>query len=151
MVATQIHHAPQVMVKPRSGLVHDTSSWMRLLITTALFSLATGAILMGLDTGPAMPSAPSATLSQLGLRVSAQKQQVEIRWDHVAVAALNPVKGLLKITEGESNKSISLDRSDLQDGFVSYLASTNEVRVSFEVTEASGVIVSESARVVAIR
>ena len=136
------------MVKPRSGLVHDTSSWMRLLITTALFSLVTGAILMGLDIGPATPAAP---LSQLGLRVSAQKQQVEIRWDHVAVAALNPVKGLLKITEGESNKSISLDRSDLQDGFVSYLASTNEVRVSFEVTEASGVSVSESARVVAIR
>jgi hypothetical protein len=151
MVAAQIHHAPQVMVQPRSGLIHDSSSWMRLLITTALFSLATGAILMGWDTGPAMPSVPSAPLSQLGLRVTAQKQQVEIRWDHVAVAALNPVRGLLKVAEGESIKSIPLDWSDLQDGFVSYLASTNEVRVSFEVTEASGVTVSESAKVVAIR
>jgi hypothetical protein len=148
MVATQIHHAPQVMVKPRSGLVHDSSSWTRLLITTALFSVATGAILMGLDSGPATPAAPP---SQLGLRVTAQKQQVEIRWDHIAVAALNPVKGLLKITEGEGAKSIPLDRSDLQDGSVSYLALTNEVRVSFEVTEASGISVSESARVVAIR
>jgi hypothetical protein len=148
MIATQIHHAPQVRVKARSGLVHDTSSWMRLLITTALFSLATGAILMGLDSGPATPVAPP---SQLGLRVTAQKQQVEIRWDHVAVAALNPAKGLLKIAEGESVKSIPLDRSDLQDGFVSYAASTSEVRVSFEVTEASGITVSESARVVAIR
>ena len=148
MVATQIHHAPQVMVKPRSGLVHDSSSWTRLLITTALFSVATGAILMGLDSGPATPAAPP---SQLGLRVTAQKQQVEIRWDHIAVAALNPVKGLLKIAEGEGNKLIPLDRSDLQDGFVSYLALTSEVRVSFEVTEASGISVSESARVVAIR
>jgi hypothetical protein len=147
MVATQIHHAPQRMAKPRSGLVHDSSSWLRLLITTALFSLATGAILIGLDSGPA---APAAQTSQLGLRVTAQKQQVEIRWDHVAVAALNPVKGLLKITEGETIKSIPLDRSDLQDGFVSYSALTNEVRVSFEVTEASGITVSESARMVAI-
>jgi hypothetical protein len=121
---------------------------MRLLITTALFSLATGAILMGLDSGPATPAAQP---SQLGLKVSAQKQQVEIRWDHMAVAALNPVKGLLKITDGDNNKSIPLDRSDLQDGFVSYLASTSAVRVSFEVTEASGITVSESARVVAIR
>jgi hypothetical protein len=151
MVATQIHHAPQVMAKPRSRLVHDTSSWMRLLITTALFSLATGAILMGLDSGPAMPNTPAAPPSQLGLRVTAQKQQVEIRWDHVAVAALNPVKGLLKISESDNIKSIPLDRSDLQDGFVSYLAPTSEVRVSFEVTEASGITVSESARVVAIR
>jgi hypothetical protein len=121
---------------------------MRLLITTALFSLATGAILIRLDTGPATPAAPP---SQLGLKVSAQKQQVEIRWDHVAVAALNPVKGLLKIAEAESVKSLPLDQSDLQDGFVSYLASTSDVRVSFEITEASGVTVSESARVVAIR
>jgi hypothetical protein len=136
------------MAKHRSGLVHDTSSWTRLLITTALFSLATGAILMGLGSGPAMPAAPP---SQLGLRVTAQKQQVEIRWDHVAVAALNPVKGLLKISESDNIKSIPLDRSDLQDGFVSYLASMSEVRVSLEVTEASGVTVSESARVVAIR
>ena len=147
MVATQIHHAPQAVIQPRSGLVHDTSSWIRLLLTTALFSVTTGAILMGLDSGPVAPAVPP---SQLGLRVTAQKQQVEIRWDHVAVAALNPVKGTLKITEGESAKSIPLDRSDLQDGFVSYLASTSAVRVSFEVTEASGIIVSESARVVAI-
>jgi len=136
------------MAKPRSGLVHDTSTWMRLLITTALFSLATGAILMGLDSGPPTPMAQT---SQLGLKVSAQKQQVEIRWDHVAVAALSPVKGLLKISESDNIKSIPLDRSDLQDGFVSYLASTSEVRVNFEVTEASGITVSESARVVAIR
>ena len=61
------------------------------------------------------------------------------------------MKGLLKVTEGESIKSIPLDLRDLQDGFVSYLALTSEVRVSFEVTEASGITVSESARVVAIR
>jgi hypothetical protein len=148
MVATQIHDAPQVMALPRSGLIHDSSSWLRLLITTALFSVATGAILMGLYSGPAMPA---AQIPQLGLRVTAEKQQVEIRWGHVAVAALNPVKGQLKISDGERIKSIPLDRNDLQDRFVSYLALTNEVRVNLEVTEASGVTVSESARVVAIR
>jgi hypothetical protein len=124
---------------------------MRLLITTALFSLATGAILMRLDFGPAVPTASASQISQLGLRATAQKQQVEIRWDHVAVAALNPVKGLLKITEGDNIKLIPLDLRDLQDGFVSYQALTSEVRVNFEVTDASGGSVSESARVVAIR
>ncbi len=143
----QIHHAPQAIVKHRSPLFRDSSSWLRLLITTSLFSVITGAILMGLDSGPATPAAQTP---QLGLRVTAQKQQVEIRWDHVAVAALNPAKGLLKITEGESIKSILLDRGDLQDGFVSYLASTSEVRVSLAVTQADGTSVSESARVVAI-
>lgn len=150
MVATQIHHAPRVIAKSRSGLIHDTSSWVRLLVTTAIFSIATLAILLGLDSRP--PAAPPAAAppSQLGLRVSAQKQQVEIRWDHVAVAALNPVKGMLKVTEGESTKSIPLDQRDLEDGFVAYQSLTGEVRVSFEVTQASGGTVRESAKVVAI-
>src|SRR5579871_2285874 len=131
MVATQIHHAPRVAAKTRSGLIHDTSSWVRLLIATLT-------ILMGLDSRASAPAPVAAPPSQLGLKVSAQKQQVEIRWDHVAVAALNPVKGMLKVSEGESTKAIPLDPRDLQDGFVAYQSLTGEVRVSLEVTQASG-------------
>jgi len=105
---------------------------------------------MGLDSRASAPAPVAAPPSQLGLKVSAQKQQVEIRWDHVAVAALNPVKGMLKVSEGESTKAIPLDPRDLQDGFVAYQSLTGEVRVSFEVTQASGSTVSESAKVIAI-
>src|SRR5579872_7443437 len=114
MIARQFHHAPKVIPKPRSVVFREATPWMRLLVTVALFSVATGVILVALDSGSATPAAPT---SPLGLKVSAQKHQVEIRWDHVAVTALNPVKALLKITEGDSTKSIPLDRSDLQDGF----------------------------------
>jgi hypothetical protein len=129
---------------------------MRLLTTTALFSIATSAILVALDSKHPASAAPAPVQttapyqSPLGLRVTARKQQVEIRWDHDSLAALKPVKGLVKITEGEITKLIPLDWRDLQDGYVSSAPLTNDVEVRFEITRADGSSVTESARVVAI-
>ena len=150
MVALQSHHAPKPVSKRR-----QEASWTRLLITTALFSIATSAILVALGSKHPASAAPAPVQttshqSPLGLRVTTRKQQVEIRWDHNSLAVLKPVKGLVKITEGEMTKLIPLDWRDLQDGSVSYAPLTNDVGVRFEITRADSSSVTESARVVAI-
>jgi hypothetical protein len=126
---------------------------MRLLATTALFSIVTGATLVALDSNyPAAAAAAVETTtnqSPLGLRVTIQKRQMEIRWDHDSVAALKAGKGLMKITEGDTTKLIPLDLRDLQDGSVSYKSLTNDVRVRLDVTGADGAFVTESTRAVA--
>ncbi len=156
MVALQSHHAPKPVSKSRQVVYREPISWMRLLTTTALFSIATGAILVALDSKHAPPAASTPVeteavyQSSLGLRVTTRKQQVEIRWDHDSLAVLKPVKGLVKITEGETSKLIPLDWRDLQDGYVSYAPLTTNVGVRLEITRADGSGVTESARVVAI-
>jgi hypothetical protein len=128
---------------------------MRLLTTTALFSIGTAAVLAGLDsrhpaTAAANVQATAGYESPLGLKVTSRKQQLEIRWDHALGAVLNGGKGVIKITEGEVTELIPMDRNDLQDGYVSYTPMTNDVRIRFEVNQADGTSVTESARVVAI-
>jgi hypothetical protein len=156
MDAQQFHHAPKLVPKPRQAVYRGPIAWRRLLATTVLFSLATGAILVALESRhPEPPGAEAAGntaayQSPMGLRVAIRKQQVEIRWDHDLVAALKPGKGLIRITEGETTKLIPLDWRDLQDGSVSYKPLTSDVHVRFEIIEADGVGISESTRVVAI-
>jgi hypothetical protein len=155
MVAVQTHHAPQA-VPTTIQRSREQITWMRLLTTTALFSIATGAILVALDSNradtaaAAPPETAEAYRSPLGLRVTSRKQQVDIRWDHNLITALQSSKGLMKITEGETTKLIPLDSRDLQDGYVSYAPLTSDVRVRFEVTRADGSLVAESTRVVAV-
>ena len=156
MYALQSHHAPEPAPKPRQAVYREPIAWMRLLTTTALFSIATGAMLVALDSSHReLPAAapveiPAAYRSPLGLKVTIRKQQMEIRWDHDLLAALKPSKGLMKITEGETTKLITLDSRDLQDGSVSYTPLTNDVRVRLEITGADGAGTSESARAVAV-
>jgi hypothetical protein len=128
---------------------------MRLLATTALFTIVTGAILVALDSNHPATAAASTVVastdqSPLGLKVNIRKQQMEIRWDHDSVAALRPAKGLMKITEGETTKLIPMDWRDLQDGSVSYMPLTNDVRVRLDVTGADGFLVTESARAISV-
>jgi hypothetical protein len=154
--AVQTHHAPQAVPTTLQRSYREQVTWIRLLTTTALFSIATGAILVGLDSNRAgIPTAaPRETAAEyrsaLGLRVTAGKQQVDIRWNHDLITALNSSKGSMKITEGEMTKLIPLDSRDLQDGYVSYVPLTNDVRVRFEVTRGDGSLVTESTRVVAV-
>jgi hypothetical protein len=156
MVANQSHHAPRADSKSRQITFNEPMSWMRLLMTTALFSIATSAVVVGLESRHAATTAAAAAQitagyeSPLGLKVTSRKQQLEIRWDHELRAVLNAGKGLIKITEGEMTELIPLDRGDLRDGYVSYTALTNDVRIRFEVNQADGTSVTESARVVAI-
>jgi len=133
-------------------------SWMGLLTTTAVFSIVTGAVVVGFDSKHPTSAAASTTVetasatsqSPLGLRVTSRKQQVEIRWDHNSRPVTNASKAVMKITEGETTELIRLDHRDLQDGFVSYTPMTKEVQVRFVVIAPDGTSVSESARVVAI-
>ena len=133
-------------------------SWMGLLTTTAVFSIVTGAVVVGFDSKHPTSAAASTTVetasatsqSPLGLRVTSRKQQVEIRWDHNSRPVTSASKAVMKITEGETTELIRLDHRDLQDGFVSYTPMTKEVQVRFDVIAPDGTSVSESARVVAI-
>jgi hypothetical protein len=154
--AVQTHHAPHAVPTTVQRIYRERVSWIRLLSTTASFSIATGAILIALDSNHAGTpvAAPTETATEyrstLGLRVTTQKQQLDIRWDHDLAVRLQSTKGLMKITDGEMTKLIPLDSRDLQDGYVSYTPLTNDVRVRFEVTKVDGTSVTESARVVAI-
>src|ERR1700735_5689957 len=106
--AQQLYHATEPVPKPPQAVYRGPIAWRRLLATTVLFSLATGAILVALESRhPEPPGAEAAGntaayQSPMGLRVAIRKQQVEIRWDHDLVAALKPGKGLIRITEGET-------------------------------------------------
>jgi len=156
MDAEQFHHTPQLVEKPRQAEHRGPIAWRRLVATTALFSVVTGAILVVLDSRrPAPPATEpventASYQSPMGLKVTIRQQQVEIRWDHDLVAALKPGKGVMTISEGEATKLVSLDWRDLQDGSESYTPLTSDVQVRFEIVEADGVRISESTRVVAI-
>ena len=119
-------------------------SWIRVLTTTAVLSIGTVALLVGLDARhPTVPptAAPTVTVqyeSPLGLRVTARKQQVEIRWDHSSRAVVGADKGLIRMIEGEMAELIPLDRRDLQDGYVAYTPMTNDVKIRLEVSERDG-------------
>ena len=132
MVGKQVHHS----LKPVA--YREPIAWPRLLITMALCSIVTGALLVAVE--PRHPVAEST----LGLKVTSQQGDVEIRWNHEAPAE----KGLVKIQDGEFAQSISLDQRDLQDGHISYRAITGDVRIYFEVIAPDGNSISESARVV---
>jgi len=128
-------------------------SWMPLLATTALFSIATAAVIMRSEFSHAVAAASvenTVNQSPLGLKVASRKQQVDIRWDHECAAIVRADKGIMKITEGEMSEVIPLDRRDLRDGSVSYTPMTNDVRIRLEILGPGGASVSESARVVAI-
>jgi len=156
MVAKQTHHAVAGISRTPHLVYKEPIPWMRLLTTTAVFGIVTGAVLIGLESrqssGPPTVDTPAAPAydSPLGLKVISRKREVEIRWDHNSQAALNATKALVKISEGEMTESIPLDQHDLQDGFVAYTPMTNDVRVRFEMIKNDGTSVSESARIVAI-
>jgi hypothetical protein len=156
MVGLQSHHTFRPVSKLRYSAFHERGSWIRLLMTAAVFSVVTGAALIGIESRSATvfrTAAPPLTAgyeSPLGLRVTSAKSQVDIRWDHASGAVDKARRGLLKITEGELSQLIPLERRDLLDGHVSYTPMTADVLIRLEVSAADGTNVAESARVVAI-
>jgi len=130
-----------------------TYSWMPLLVTTAIFIVATAAVMVISERPQQVAAAAvenTVNQSPLGLKVTSRKQQVDIRWDHECAAIIQAEKGVMRVTEGELSEVIPLDRRDLRDGSVSYSPMTKDVRIRLEVTGPDGASVSESARVVAI-
>jgi hypothetical protein len=128
---------------------------MRLLITTALFSIVTASLLVALESrrsgGGTTTDTTQTTAgleSPLGLKVTSQGERVEIRWNHDSRATLGAAKGLVRITDGEATELISLDQRDLRDGRVSYTPIAKDLWIRFEAIAADGSSVTESARAV---
>src|SRR5258708_22755328 len=150
MARIQVHHSLKPKSKVRDEVFRHPVAWMRLLVTPAVFSVATGAPRVAWESR--QPAGTEVKVEcPLGLKVTSQQQQVEIRWNHDAPAALAAQKGLMRISDGALTDTIPLDRRDLQDGHISYRAITSDVRISFEVIAPDGNTVSESARAVSIR
>lgn len=142
------------LAMPRRLLVPSQPPfWMPLLVTTALFSIATAAVMVRSESTHQVAAAPvenTVNQSPLGLKVASHKQQVDIHWDHECAAIVQAEKGIMEVTEGEMSEVIPLARRDLRDGSVSYIPMTNDVRIRLEVTGPGGASISESAHVVAI-
>ena len=130
-----------------------SSSWLQLMVTMAAFSIATAALSLQLDRAHKPPAAVPTVQSPsvqpgIGLKVSSNKQGIEIRWDHQSPVIAKGDKGILKISDGEIDEVIPLDQQDLEDGYVSYKPLTNDVHVRIEITHQDGGTFTESARVV---
>lgn len=142
------------MVAARTPDLPDKPQWMRLLTTSALFSIVTGVALVTFESSSPSSStsapthASAAIESPLGLKVTPQKQQLDIRWNHDLIGPLGGYKAQMKITEGEATQTVRLDLRDLEDGHVSYTPSTNDVRILLELIKPDGNVIRESAHVI---
>jgi hypothetical protein len=136
--------------------------WSRLLPTTALVIAAVIATQVAwncrgtasANSAPAVEAAALATApldqTPLGLKVTSQAHQLDIRWDRSASAIAAAAKATMSIAEAGVTESIPFDARELREGYVAYTPRTNDVSIRFEVTGASGAATTESIRVVAI-
>jgi hypothetical protein len=88
--------------------------------------------------------------SQLGLKVTTEPHQLEIRWNRAAPALASAASGTLRITEAGITEAVPFDPRELREGYVAYTPKTNDVSIRLEVAGAQGGATSESIRVVAI-
>lgn len=101
------------------------------------------------DPAPA-PATPADYETPLGLKVTAPPHQLEIRWNRAAPAIAGAVKGTMSISEAGVTEAIPFDPQELREGYVAYTPKTNDVSIRFEVAGATGAVIAESIRVVAI-
>jgi hypothetical protein len=138
------------MVALKTADLPNRPQWTRLLITSAIFTSLTGVALVAFESNSSSSStaaaaqAATANESPLGLSVTAQKQQLEIRWNHDSIGPLGGYKGQMKISEGETTQTVRLDWRDLEDGHVSYTPLTNDVRIVLELVKPDGNIIRDS-------
>jgi hypothetical protein len=132
----------------------EPALWLRLFPTVALFGLVTAGIQMLWLSRPAeaTPAAEMTTAdaAPLGLKVTVQPQQVDIRWNQHSAAILAAKKAVLTITEGDVREKVPIDNRELRDGYVAYTPQTNDVYIRLEVSETDGNTTTESVRVIAI-
>jgi len=140
--------------------------WSRLLPTMALVVVAIVVTQMAWssrgtissNSAPATEADEPATLSttpsnyetSLGLKVTSEPHQLEIRWNRAASAIAGAVKGTMSISEAGVTEAIPFDPRELREGYVAYTPKTNDVGIRFEVSGANGAATTESIRVVAI-
>ncbi len=98
----------------------------------------------------AAPSTADTYATPLGLKVTSQPHQLEIRWNRAASAVVAASKGSLSISEAGVTEAVPFGPQELQEGYVAYTPKTNDVSIRFQVTGADGAAITESIRVVAI-
>lgn len=132
----------------------EPSLWLRLFPTVALFGMVTAGIQMLWLSRPAEATQSVELItndkSPLGLKVTVQPQQVDIRWNQHSPAILAAEKAVITITEGDVREKVPVDNQELRDGYVAYTPQTKDVHIRFEVSGADGNTTTESVRVVAI-
>lgn len=151
---------------PTSEFSGDAASeqvrWLRLLPTMALVIIGIVATQMAWNSRRPAPESPPASAQStltataaayetaLGLKVSSQPHQLEIRWNRASPVIAAAAKGTLNITESGVTEAVPFEARELHEGYVAYTPKTNDVRIRFEVTGADGAATTESIRVVAI-
>jgi hypothetical protein len=132
----------------------EPSLWLRLVPTFALFGLVTAGIQLLWLSRPAEATQAAAITtgdaSSLGLKVTVQPQQLEIRWNQHSAEIVAAKKAMLRVTEGDVSEKVPVDNQELRDGYVVYTPKTNDVHIRFEVSGIDGKTTTESVRVVAI-
>jgi hypothetical protein len=149
---------PKALLAAPSGGIR----WSRLLPTVAIAILGVGAIQMASDSKATVSAAPApaseaaaastatAYETPLGLKVTSQPHQLEIRWNRRASAVTSAAQGTMSISEAGVTEAVPFDARELQEGYVAYTPKTNDVSIRLEVTAADGAATAESIRVVAI-
>jgi len=150
---------------PSSEFSGDAASekvrWFRLLPTMALVVIGIVATQIAWnsrrpatqDPAPAESTSPATSAAYetaLGLKVTSQPHQLEIRWNRASSVIAAAARGTLNITEAGVTEAVPFEARELREGYVAYTPKTNDVSIRFEVTGADGAATTESIRVVAI-
>jgi hypothetical protein len=139
-----------------SGAPSEGVRWFRLLPTMALVIIGIVATQIAWNSRRTVPEDPAPAAeaavydTPLGLKVTSQPHQLEIRWNRAAAAVTAAVKGTMNISEAGVTEAVPFEARELREGYVAYTPKTNDVSIRFEVTAADGVAITESIRVVAI-
>ena len=158
---------PRVPAGPRvSGIRREGIRWSHLLPTAALVVIGICAIQIATSPKHSVAAAPTQSLSSaseasfgptssnipgvLGLTVTAHPRQLEVRWNSEAESVKQSERGVMKITDNGVTQVIPISERELRDGYVAYTPTTNDVRITFDVTSQAGKTVTESIRAVAI-
>jgi len=159
---------PEEEIAARSGFLQSESAqsphsapsegvrWLRLLPTMALVVIGIVATQVAWNSRRAAPQDPAPAAeavvyeTPLGLKVTSQPHQLEIRWNRAASTITAAAKANMNISEAGVTEAVPFEARELREGYVAYTPKTNDVNIRFEVTAPDGATTTESIRVVAI-
>ncbi len=126
--------------------------WSRLLPTAALVAICVAALQLATNSNRIVAAAPAPVeaVAGLGLTVTSQPHQLEIRWNRQSAVIAASDQGVMKITDDGITEIVPFDPTQLSDGYVAYTPKTTDVSIRLEVTGKDGGTTSESIRSVAI-
>ena len=148
---------PQQPPAPFAGLGHSAESYLPkresnfrsgwVWIPLSLIFLVFG-VLLGFQTAlnmrPNGPAALGPEIFNLSLTVVKASDSLNVTWDRQAAAVRTAGHGVLYIKDGDFNKSLNLDATELQVGSVVYRKPSSWVTFKLEVFPRDRTIVSES-------